>query len=157
MIETYILWSAKNEQHLLSASPNAHFSFPTSPSLFARSPSSSSSSSPSAPSLDLPLFDVSFLSFPIPAHKQDNFKSYVGQVFGLFLVVAFMWPFSRMVRNMVEEKEMKLSEGVRAHTHTHSYTLAHTASFNQKPETNANVDSFFLYPYLFVCSLCVVR
>ena len=57
--------------------------------------------------------DMSYLSFPVPQHRQDNFKQYVSQVFGLFLVIAFMWPFSRMVRNMVEEKEKKLSEGVR--------------------------------------------
>lgn len=68
--------------------------------------------------------DMSFLSMPVPAHRQDNFKQYVTQVLGLFLVIAFMWPFSRMVRNMVEEKEMKLSEGV-SHTRTRT-TRTHT-------------------------------
>lgn len=64
------------------------------------------------------LFDVGFVPFPFPAHKQDNFKSYIGDFLGFFLVFAFMWPFSRLVRNMVEEKEKKLSEGVRTHRHT---------------------------------------
>jgi hypothetical protein len=61
----------------------------------------------------LPLYDLGFAPFPTPAHKQDNFEQYVGKFIGLFLVVAFMWPFSRMVRNMVEEKERKLSEGMK--------------------------------------------
>jgi len=57
--------------------------------------------------------ELSYLSLPVPAHRQDNFKNYVAQVLGLFLVIAFMWPFSRMVRNMVEEKEKKLAEGMK--------------------------------------------
>lgn len=56
--------------------------------------------------------ELSFLYLPVPAHKQDNFASYVQITMGLFLTIAFMWPFSRMVRCMVEEKEKKLSEGV---------------------------------------------
>lgn len=71
--------------------------------------------------------DMSYLSFPVPEHRQDNFKQYVSQVFGLFLVIAFMWPFSRMVRNMVEEKEKKLSEGVSRHTRTRS-TATHSSN-----------------------------
>jgi len=39
--------------------------------------------------------------------------AYVGGVFGLFLVAAFMWPFSRMVRSMVQEKEARIREGMK--------------------------------------------
>jgi ATP-binding cassette subfamily A (ABC1) protein 3 len=104
MIESFILASAKLP--VITAEEKS-FAFGPSPSLFAADESLPDGAIP------LPLFDVSFVPFPFAAHKQDNFKSYVGQVFGLFLVVAFMWPFSRMVRNMVEEKEKKLSEGMK--------------------------------------------
>lgn len=58
------------------------------------------------------LADISFTAFPVPAHRQDNFQQYVGNVIGLFLVAAFMWPFSRMVRHQVEEKERRIKEGL---------------------------------------------
>lgn len=54
--------------------------------------------------------NVTFLPFPTRAHKQDDFKTYVENIFGAFLIMAFIWPFSRMVRNMVEEKEKRLKE-----------------------------------------------
>lgn len=65
---------------------------------------------PSEPSL---LPDLNFLPFPISPHQSDNFASYLQPVIGLFMVCAFMWPFSRLVRNMVEEKEKKLKEGMK--------------------------------------------
>jgi len=58
-------------------------------------------------------FDAEFVPFPIAAHKQDNFAASLGNMLGLLLVLAFTWPFSRMVRNMVEEKEKKIREGMK--------------------------------------------
>ena len=48
--------------------------------------------------------------FPIPAHQSDNFGAIVGQLLGLFLILAWAWPFSRLVRNLVEEKEARIKE-----------------------------------------------
>jgi ATP-binding cassette, subfamily A (ABC1), member 3 len=55
---------------------------------------------------------VTFAPFPVAAHKQDNFESYVGSIVGLFYILAFMWPFSRFVRNIVDEKERRIKEGM---------------------------------------------
>jgi ATP-binding cassette subfamily A (ABC1) protein 3 len=63
--------------------------------------------------LPVGLYDVSFIPFPVPSYSQDNFKDYIGSIFALFLVLSFMWPFSRLVRNIVEEKEKKIKEGMK--------------------------------------------
>lgn len=57
--------------------------------------------------------DVIAVPFPERKSKKDNMYNYVANVFGLLLVCAFMWPFSRLVRNMVEEKEKRIREGMK--------------------------------------------
>jgi hypothetical protein len=53
----------------------------------------------------LPLsLGTKFIPFPLPAHRFDPFAGYVEDVFGLLFLFAYMWPFSRLVRNMVDEK-----------------------------------------------------
>lgn len=59
------------------------------------------------------VFSVQFVPFPIPAHDNDKIGMYLNNVIGLFFVLAFMWPFSRLVRNIVQEKEDRIKEGMR--------------------------------------------
>jgi hypothetical protein len=58
-------------------------------------------------------FAVRATPFPIPAHLTDTFAGLVGDLLGLFLIIAWMWPFSRLVRNIVEEKEGRVKEGLK--------------------------------------------
>lgn len=56
----------------------------------------------------------------VPLAQQFSFPLFVlpcfslcsqSNIVGLFLVCAFMWPFSRLVRGMVEEKEKRIRQG----------------------------------------------
>jgi hypothetical protein len=38
--------------------------------------------------------------FPMAAHPKDNFGAAIGTLLGLFLILAWAWPFSRLVRNL---------------------------------------------------------
>lgn len=113
-VESYIVALAKTEAAAAAASTESSADAET-PTMTQQT-TEQQPAAPRASVLPPGWHDMSYLSFPVPQHRQDNFKQYVSQVFGLFLVIAFMWPFSRMVRNMVEEKEKKLSEGVSGHT-----------------------------------------
>ncbi len=53
---------------------------------------------------------IGFAAFPTVRHVQDTFKTFVGLQFQILHVLAYLWPFSRLVRALVEEKE----EGTRA-------------------------------------------
>ncbi len=59
------------------------------------------------------MYLTKFVPFPVPSQKKDSIADNLGQLIGLFLVLAFMWPYSRMVRNIVAEKEERLREGMR--------------------------------------------
>eukprot|EP00457_Paulinella_chromatophora_P000191 gb/GEZN01000191.1/.p1 GENE.gb/GEZN01000191.1/~~gb/GEZN01000191.1/.p1 ORF type:complete len:1907 (-),score=328.53 gb/GEZN01000191.1/:145-5865(-) len=60
-----------------------------------------------------PNFAFTLAPFPTPEHSQDNFASYMDKGIGLLLVIAFYWPFSGLVKSVVEEKELKLQEGMK--------------------------------------------
>jgi hypothetical protein len=103
IIQNYFIDKAKEAKVNLQAGSDSDVELPVAADAADADVSSLTSSWP----------ELGFLPMPVPAHRQDNFKTYVAQVLGLFLVIAFMWPFSRMVRSMVEEKEKKLSEGMK--------------------------------------------
>jgi hypothetical protein len=63
---------------------------------------------------DIPLnLNTMVVPFPTPKHRIDPFASYIDDQFGLLFLFAYMWPFSRLVRNMVEEKETRIKEGLK--------------------------------------------
>ena len=41
----------------------------------------------------------------------DGFVTIVEGLLGIFMILEFLWPFSRLVRNLVDEKEQKIKEG----------------------------------------------
>lgn len=59
------------------------------------------------------LFLTKFVPFPVPEQSSDALADDLGQIIGLYFVLSFMWPYSRMVRNIVQEKEDRLREGMR--------------------------------------------
>ena len=50
---------------------------------------------------------------PTRAFRSDNFFEAIGGVLGLFFMLAFIYPVSRLIRALVVEKELKLKEGMR--------------------------------------------
>jgi len=58
------------------------------------------------------LFPVSVreVPFPTPAYKNDPFASIVKAVFGLFFTLLFIWPLSRIMKSVMEDKEWRINE-----------------------------------------------
>ncbi|CAK9108749.1 ABC transporter A family member 1 (ABC transporter ABCA.1) (AtABCA1) (ABC one homolog protein 1) (AtAOH1) [Durusdinium trenchii] len=57
--------------------------------------------------------DVRMAEFPIPRHIDRPFYLKIKDVFGLDLVLTFLWPISRLIRGIVHEKETRIREGMR--------------------------------------------
>eukprot|EP01083_Nonionella_stella_P103393 295193_1 len=51
--------------------------------------------------------------FPTPAYTSDLFATFVADVLGLFFTLAFMWVVTRIVKDIVEEKEFRIKEGMK--------------------------------------------
>lgn len=75
-------------------------------------------------------------SMPMPtaAYNQNSFFQAVGFLLGLTIAMAFMYPTSRTIKSMVEEKELRLKEtlsilGVRAWAHFWSWLLTNLVVF----------------------------
>lgn len=50
------------------------------------------------------------IPFPTPAYTQDPFATFVKSVFGLFFVLVFIWPLTRIMKSLVEDKEARINE-----------------------------------------------
>ncbi|CAL1149217.1 unnamed protein product, partial [Cladocopium goreaui] len=50
------------------------------------------------------------IPFPTPAYTDDPFASFVESVFGLFFVLVFIWPSTRIMKSLVEDKEARINE-----------------------------------------------
>jgi hypothetical protein len=55
----------------------------------------------------------SFQPFPTPPYIFDNFASVISGVLGLFFTIIYMWPVTRLVKGIVEEKQLRIKEGMR--------------------------------------------
>ncbi len=51
--------------------------------------------------------------FPADAQNFNVFWTYVGPVFAFLLFVSFIYPFYNILKQIVEEKELKLTEGMK--------------------------------------------
>ncbi len=56
---------------------------------------------------------VTLRMMPIPEHQTDDFALYIGDNLGLFLTIVFIWTLSRIVTSLVEEKELRIREGMK--------------------------------------------
>jgi hypothetical protein len=48
--------------------------------------------------------------FPLPAQQRDDFAVYFDVIIGLFCLLAFLYPISRFVRDIVHDRETKITE-----------------------------------------------
>ena len=51
--------------------------------------------------------------FPTPPYIQDDFAGTISSVLGLFFTIIYMWPVTRLVKGIVEEKQLRIKEGMR--------------------------------------------
>jgi hypothetical protein len=77
-----------------------------------------------------------FFSMPMPtaAYEQNLFFLHVGYLLGLVLVMAFLYPTSRLIQSLVEERETRMKEtllilGVRPWAHTLSWLFTSSMTF----------------------------
>lgn len=61
---------------------------------------------------DAALDDVTIFPLPEAEHISDSFAETMAPILGLYLKLAFLWPFSRLVKQIVDEKERKIKEGL---------------------------------------------
>ncbi len=57
--------------------------------------------------------DVRLTEFPTGEYTDRPFYLKIKDIFGLDLILTFLWPISRLIRGIVVEKETKLREGMR--------------------------------------------
>eukprot|EP00439_Symbiodinium_sp_Y106_P033138 s3358_g3.t5 len=50
------------------------------------------------------------IPFPTIAYLDDPFATFVSAVFGLFFVLVFIWPLTRIIKSLVEDKEARINE-----------------------------------------------
>jgi len=58
-------------------------------------------------------YPMELMQMPYPAYLDDPFFGTVGGVLSLIFIFAFIYPFSQMVKSIVEEKSLGLKEGLR--------------------------------------------
>lgn len=51
--------------------------------------------------------------FPAPGYEEAGFWGIVAQFYGIFMVIAILYPVSNVVRSLVMEKEARIREGMR--------------------------------------------
>ena len=66
-----------------------------------------------APGSPFPSRNLLFTPMPTPPYIDDEFADTVGTFLGLLFTVVFLWPVTRLVKLMVEEKETRIKEGMR--------------------------------------------
>jgi ATP-binding cassette subfamily A (ABC1) protein 3 len=51
--------------------------------------------------------------FPVPPYIFDPFSDTVSAVLGLFYTIIYIWPVTRLVKGIVEEKQLRIKEGMK--------------------------------------------
>ncbi|GAB5368462.1 hypothetical protein AAMO2058_001321300 [Amorphochlora amoebiformis] len=54
-----------------------------------------------------------FIPFPIPSHTEDRFSEYSIEAVPLIFAFGYVWPVTRIVKSIVEEKELRIKEGLK--------------------------------------------
>lgn len=55
---------------------------------------------------------ITYDAFPLPAKLNDDFLELAKYVIGMLFAVAMVWPLSRILRSLIEEKEHRIREGM---------------------------------------------
>ena len=65
------------------------------------------------PVSERPFVNFAFQNMPLPSYQKDGFWGSVKSLFAIFVTVAFIYPVSSMIRELVMEKETKIKEGMK--------------------------------------------
>lgn len=57
--------------------------------------------------------EYQFQPFPTPPYIDDPFANTIANVLGLFFTIIYMWPVTRLIKGIVEEKQLRIKEGMR--------------------------------------------
>jgi len=114
----------------------------------------------------------SVMSMPMPtaAYSQNPFFTQVGYLLGLTMAMAFLYPTSRFIKTLVEEKETKMKEtllilGVRAWVHWMSWVITAllvflvitvTVTFTLSSSVLMHSDPGYLFAYVFLFSTSTI-
>mmetsp|Transcript_4477 Transcript_4477/g.10555 ORF Transcript_4477/g.10555 Transcript_4477/m.10555 type:complete len:2546 (+) Transcript_4477:319-7956(+) len=114
----------------------------------------------------------SIMSMPMPtaAYSQNPFFTQVGYLLGLTMAMAFLYPTSRFIKTLVEEKETKMKEtllilGVRAWAHWMSWFLTSllvfivitvSVTFTLSSTVLMHSDPAYLFVYVFLFSTSTI-
>jgi len=113
---------------------------------------------------------VNFVPFPTPQYREDQFDGYVSSLLPILFTLTFIWPVTRLVKQFVEEKELRIKEGLgmmgmRASAHFLSWFATYALIFlvmslliifitsTGRVYVYSNLFLIFLFFYIF--SLCV--
>ena len=64
-------------------------------------------------STTFPSRQLTFTPMPTPPYIDDQFADVVGTFLGLLFTVVFLWPVTRIIKLIVEEKETRIKEGMK--------------------------------------------
>jgi hypothetical protein len=101
---------------------------------------------------------LAFQPFPTRAYTDDGFADVIAGVLGLFFTIIFIWPVTRLIKGIVEEKQLRIREGqfsdcaitcsVQGHRHTDDGRRAHDATATAHRE--GELPSIMPCPYIVV-------
>jgi hypothetical protein len=58
------------------------------------------------------LRNYAYQPFPTPAYISDPFADTIANFIGLFFTIIYIWPVTRLVKGIVEEKQLRIKEGM---------------------------------------------
>ena len=106
------------------------------------------------------------MPMPTPSYSQNPFFTSVGFLLGLTIAMAFLFPVSRLIKAIVEEKETRMKEtlailGVRTFPHTCSWVITSCLTFTIIAVTVSLIlsssvfkysSSIYIFAYIFLFS-----
>lgn len=103
-------------------------------------------------SADPYLSDVTLYPMPESDHLSDSFASTMSTILGFYLMLSFLWPYSRLVKQIVDEKERKIKEqllisGVRTAPYLASWIVLYMIGFALLCLTIALLGRVSLFPH----------
>ncbi len=58
-------------------------------------------------------YKLTLQPFPYRAYSEDDFASFIGEFIGIFFTLIFIYPVTRVVAAVVQEKELRIKEGMK--------------------------------------------
>lgn len=110
-----------------------------------------------------------FTPMPTHAHVDDLFAGILSGLIGFLYCLAFIWPVTKIVKSLVEEKETRIKEGMKmmglsetalfcSHLTTYIITFCFTAilcTLVTSPGVYKNSDKGYVFTFFFFYGICI--